>query len=324
MTGYEQIREVLACICGICGIHIDCMSTVGLVMMLNWIQLKVLKGQPLFWSSIASRSPGKAMAAMRTGHPGLEIQLSNYQVVSHDINWSLAKMRRACPHASALFIVLCLESWRVLFRVRWRSEQVEVSSLAASRIPQVVLLSSLVPVLAARSAWRSLPMSLQRDKRKRQWQLTHIFPKWLAWLANWNLMSGRTHRCKQRTTATTSDGQVQTSPGFKWFQFGKADVFHCWCRWKVWSWSDVQRSHLKKPHSRRRRCFWPPERIWEKESSPYTQNIQVLIYLSCLIIIHQSWNRKTGCNLNRFETSVNCRDCLWTWSNYLIHRDRYR
>ena len=180
-------REIFACICGIC--RIDTWYSLhvhsSLLKVLNWNQLKVLKGTGPGSHFFEARSH-QGLRAKRWERCELVTLASrfNYQLISTD-HW-----RTACLHVSALFIFqiyqwLCfvscsLQSWRVLFRVRCRSERVEHSrtSLAVSRIPPVPLLSSLVPVLATRSAWRSLPMSLQRDKRRRQWQVTRSDTQW--------------------------------------------------------------------------------------------------------------------------------------------------
>ena len=172
MTGYEQIREVFACICGIDRIDTDCMSTAVFVMMLNWIQLKVLKGagHPFFevWSHQGLRAKRWERCELVTL---ADSTIKWDQLISTD-HW-----RRACPHVrmyplcsffSGLFCELFIQFLKSLvqgpmkIRTSW-------TSLADSGIPQVDSLSSRVPVLAMRSAWRSLPMSLQRDKGRRQW-----------------------------------------------------------------------------------------------------------------------------------------------------------
>jgi hypothetical protein len=188
MTGYEQ-RDICMYLwyCRIdtwYSLHVHS----SLLKVLNWNQLKVLKGTGPGSHFFEARSH-QGLRAKRWERCELVTLASrfNYQLISNDIKWSLANSVSACirfVHVSDFsvdcFVSCSLQSWRVLFRVRCRSERVEHSrtSLAVSRIPQVTLLSSLVPVLATRSAWRSLPMSLQRDKRRRQWQVTRSDTQW--------------------------------------------------------------------------------------------------------------------------------------------------
>ena len=112
-------REIFACICGIC--RIDTWYSLhvhsSLLKVLNWNQLKVLKGTGPGSHFFEARSH-QGLRAKRWERCELVTLASrfNYQLISTD-HW-----RTACLHVSALFIFQIFQ-WIVLWVVHFSLEE---------------------------------------------------------------------------------------------------------------------------------------------------------------------------------------------------------